>query len=75
MRPCRKIVDTNTHINSLRILNANKIADNLDNVRTKVEINEDNTMILKELFDFGIITEPEKSMDGKFYKMIRLSPP
>lgn len=25
-------------------------------------------MILKELFDFGIITEPEKSMDGEFYK-------
>lgn len=61
-------------INSLRILNANKIADNLENIHTKVEINENNSTILKELFDSGIITEPKQSIDGKFYKMIRFSP-
>ena len=71
---CAKKQSKSELINSLRILNANKIADNLNNVHTKVEINEDNSIILKELFDTGIITEPEKSMDRKFYKMIRLSP-
>ena len=58
-------------IKTLRIVKADKIADNLEDINTKVDNNSTNTEILNMLANRRVIQPPAVALDRRHFKKVR----
>ena len=66
-----KTMDKDKLCTVLQCLGADKIADNISGGKKRVKYSNENMEILRALYSAGVISKPEQTADGQYYKVIK----